>query len=101
MTIGKPVWWLTKDGDLDLLKAYEGHYSAYKYRDGRKRTQCFGPGECIVLRTLDALAFWGWRKFIDDCINIDTGERQTGVNNNIFANHSKGKYLSSELVRQG
>lgn len=85
------VWWLTKDGDRDLLAAYETHYSAYRYKDGRKRSQCIGPGQTIVLRTLDGTAFFVWRKFIDD-------SGQQGVNNAIFINRSE--YLSSELIRQ-
>ena len=86
-----PIWWLTKDGDRDLIAAYEQHYSCYDYKDGRKRTQCIGPGEVIALRTLAGDAFFVWRKFIDD-------SGQQGVNNAIFIN--KSDYLSSELIGQ-
>lgn len=85
------VWWLTRDGDRDCLRMYERHYSAYRYRDGRKRSQFVGPGQVIVLRTFDGDAFFVWRKFIDD-----SGEQ--GVNCAAFCNESP--HLSSELVRQ-
>lgn len=73
-------WWLTKDGDVDCLRLYEKHYSAYRYRDGRTRALFVGPGEKVVLRTADGDAFWVWRKFTDDCRDERTGERQAGVN---------------------
>jgi hypothetical protein len=86
-----PAWWLTRDGDHDCLRMYERHYSAYRYRDGRKRSQFVGPGEVIVLRTFDGDAFFVWRRFIDD-----SGEQ--GVNCAAFRNESR--HRSSELVRQ-
>jgi hypothetical protein len=96
------VWWLTKDGDRDCLALYEKHYSAYKYRDGRKRSQFVGPGQTIVLRTLSADALFVWRDFIDDCVFWHTiYERwyeQDGINCAVFRNESQR--LSSELVRQ-
>jgi hypothetical protein len=94
------VWWATKDGDEALLEKYAEHYSSYEYRDGRKRTQCVGPGEVYAMRTFDGDAFFVWRKFIDDCIDERTGERQQGVNCAIFRNDNPKQYLSSELVRQ-
>lgn len=86
-----PVWWLTKDGDKDCLALYERHYSAYAYRDGRKRTQFVGPGEKVVLRTRSADAVWVWRKFIDD-------SGQQGINCAVFRNESA--YRSSDLIHQ-
>lgn len=86
-----PIWWLTKDGDLDCLEMYERHYSAYKYKDGRVRKQFVGPGEKVVLRTESADAFFVWRKFIDD-------SGQQGVSCAAFRNESG--YRSSELIRQ-
>lgn len=87
----EPIWWLTKDGDKSCLALYERHYSAYRYRDGRKRYQFVGPGFHIVLRTARADAFFVWRKFIDD-------SGQTGINCAAFRNESP--WPSSELVRQ-
>lgn len=87
----EPLWWLTKDGDKTCLALYERHYSAYRYRDGRKRSQFVGPGQTIVLRTAAGDALFVWRKFIDD-------SGQQGVNCAVFRNESPRK--SSELIRQ-
>jgi hypothetical protein len=87
----QPVWWLTKDGDVDCLSLYERHYSCYRYADGRKRTQFVGPGEKVVPRTESADAMFVWRKFIDD-------SGQQGINCAVFRNESA--YQSSELIRQ-
>ena len=91
-------WWLTKDGDGDCLALYEQHYSAYRYADGRTRKLFAGPGEKVVLRTFDGDAFFVWRKFLDDCIDTRTGERQSGVNCAAFRN--VGGVQSSILVAQ-
>lgn len=93
-----PLWWITKDGDLDCIELYERHYSCYHYADGRERTQFIGPGEWIALRTESADAMFVWRRFIDDCIDERTGARQQGVNCSVFRNESR--HQSSELVRQ-
>ena len=93
-----PHWWLTKDGDVDCLRMYERHYSAYHYADGRHRVLFCGPGEKVVLRTEHADAFFVWRRFIDDCIDVRTGARQDGINCAAFRN--KGRILSSELIQQ-
>jgi hypothetical protein len=87
----EPLWWSTKDGDKDCLALYEKHYSAYKYRDGRRRTQFVGPGQTIVLRTLETDALFVWRKFIDD-------SGQQGINCAVFRNESP--HRSSDLIRQ-
>lgn len=94
----RPLWWLTKDGDRDCLALYEKHYSARRYADGRRRTQFVGPGEKVVLRTELGDAFFVWRRFIDDCRDARTGERQAGINCAAFRND--GAYRSSELVAQ-
>lgn len=86
-----PDWYLTKDGDPACLELYERHYSAYRYKDGRKRVLFCGPGEKIVLRTFDATALFVWRRFID-------ASGQQGINCAVFRNESKT--LASELVRQ-
>jgi len=87
----EPVWWLTKDGDSACLAMYERHYSAYRYRDGRKRKLFCGPGEKIVLRTYQGDACFVWRKFKD-------ASGQQGINCAVFRNESK--YRSSDLIRQ-
>lgn len=89
----KLLWWLTKDGDLSCLKMYERHYSAYQYKDGRKRKLFCGPGQKIVLRTAGATAMFVWKKFID-------GSGQKGVNCSVFRNEAPQLHLSSDLIRQ-
>jgi hypothetical protein len=88
-----PLWWLTKDSDLDCVELYERHYSAYRYADGRERDngQFVGPGEKVVLRTKRADALFVWRVFIDD-------SGQDGINCAVFRNESSRQ--SSSLVRQ-
>ena len=89
--MAQPVWWLTKDGDLDCLKLYERHYSAYQYADGRTRKLFVGPGEKVVLRTEAGDAMFVWRRFID-------GSGECGINCAVFRNESS--HRSSDLVRQ-
>lgn len=87
------LWWLTRDGDATCLAMYERHYSAYRYRDGRKRKLFCGPGEKVVLRTEAGDAFFVWRRFRDD-------SGQQGVNCAVFRNEAPAKYRSSNLIRQ-
>lgn len=94
----EPLWWLTKDGDADCLALYERHYSAYHYKDGRARRRFAGPGEKIVLRTAEGNAMFVWRKFIDRCIDVRTGQPQGGINCAVFRNESP--HPSSDLIRQ-
>ena len=84
-------WYATKDGDEYCIEMYEKHYSCYKYKDGRKRKLFIGPGEKLVLRTINADAIFAWRKFIDD-------SGQQGINCAVFRNESQ--YKSSDLIRQ-
>ena len=92
----QPVWWLTKDGDVDCLAFFERHYSA---RKRRRLAQFVGPGQKRVLRTMpEVSALFAWRKFKDDCIDERTGEQQQGVNCAIFRNESD--WRSSDLIRQ-
>lgn len=84
----QPLWWLTKDGDTDLLELYRRHYSC---RGVGKIGQFVGPGEKVVLRTERADAMFVWRRFIDD-------GGQQGINCAVFRN--EGRNRSSELVRQ-
>jgi len=61
----EPLWWLTKDGDVEIYELFQHHYSSTKNRNRRIR-QFVGPGENIVLRTLEGDAVFVWRKFIND-----------------------------------
>jgi hypothetical protein len=45
-----PLWWVTRDGDLDCLAMYERHYSCRR-RNGERRKLFVGPGVKLVLRT--------------------------------------------------
>lgn len=91
--MSEATWWITKDGDRSCLAMYERHYSAHRYKDGRKRTQFVGPGTPIVLRNADATAVFVWRKYIDDTI-----PKQDGIECSVFRNESVSQ--SSELIRQ-
>lgn len=87
----RPIWWVTKDGDLDCLELHARHYSRYEYADGRERRLFVGPGDKLVLRTKRGNACFVWRRFIDD-------SGQEGVNCAVFRNESE--HLSSLLIRQ-
>lgn len=87
----EPLWWITRDGDLDCLELYERHYSAYRYADGRRRTRFTGPGETVVLRTAAGDAVFVWRRFIG-------GSGECGINCAVFRNESP--HRSSDLIRQ-
>lgn len=87
----EPIWWVTKDGDLDCLELHARHYSRYEYADGRERRLFVGPGDKLVLRTASGNACFVWRRFIDD-------SGQVGVNCAVFRNESE--HLSSLLIRQ-
>ena len=100
MKTEEPMWWVTTDGDLDCHDLYLRHYSCHQYKDDRRlRDKRFcGPGEKIVLRTLQGDAMFVWRKFFDQCIDYRTGLPQDGINCAVFRNESQ--WLSSELIRQ-
>lgn len=93
-----PHWIVGQDGEAELVAIYERHYSCRRYADGRRRRKFVGPGECIVLTTPCRNALFVWRRFIDDCIDPRTGERQNGVCCAVFRNETR--ILSSLLIRQ-
>ena len=84
-------WYGVKDGNPIALALYERHYSARHYADGRERKLFCGPGEKIILLTMNNDALFVWRKFIDD-------SGQQGVNCAVFRN--EGKTLSSTLINE-
>jgi len=96
----QPQWWLTQDGDLDCLDLYERHYSARRWRDGRRRTFFAGIGQQrVVLRTRNGDACFIWRKpGGGDPARNTRWDRQEGVCCAFFRNESH--VLSSELIRQ-
>ena len=72
----EPIWWLTKDGDMDCLELYERHYSAYRYADGRERRLFVGPGKTVVLRTREGDAMF--------VAAIQGRQREHGINCAVF-----------------
>jgi hypothetical protein len=84
-------WRGVKDGNLCALDLYLRHYSARHYRDGRERKLFCGPGEKMVLLTIDGKALFVWRKFVSD-------DGQKGINCAVFRN--EGPFLSSDLIKE-
>lgn len=89
-------WLPAKDGDPRAFALYKRHYTYRDYADGRRRNwsnpnrQLFvGPGEKMVLMTVNCDALFVWRKFISD-------DGQHGVNCAVFRNESD--VLSSTLI---
>jgi len=91
MTLFEPEGYFeaVKDGNPTALEMYERHYSAYRYKDGRERKLFCGPGEKMVLMTINRDALFVWRKFIDD-------SGQEGINCAVFRN--EGNVKSSDLI---
>jgi hypothetical protein len=85
------LWRAVRDGDRTALALYERHYSARRYRDGRRRRLFVGPGEKLVLLARDGRAVFAWRRFRSD-------DGQRGVNCSVFRN--EGGVLSSDLIRE-
>ncbi len=89
-------WLSTKDGDPAAFQLYSRHYSFHHFKDnrrtvGRNRKLMVGPGEKMVLVTMDYKALFIWRKFIDH-------SGQSGVNCAVFRNESE--ILSSDLIQE-
>jgi len=86
-------WVRIRDGDPRLREIYNRHYSARKYKDGRRPKKCVGPGEYMALITPNNDAIFIWRKFIS--MDLIYGD---GINCAVFRN--EGHLLSSELIKQ-
>lgn len=82
-------WLPIKDGDPRGRWLFDRHYSRRHYADGRKPKLFCGPGEKMVLLTLDCDALFVWRKF-------ESGDHQEGINCAIFRN--EGQQRSSDLI---
>jgi hypothetical protein len=91
-------WCISRDGDPYMRAVFDRHYSRRRYRDGRSPAKFVGPGEYMALISRDGDAIFVWRKFIDDAVNAETGERQTGVNCAVFRNESSIR--SSDMIRE-
>jgi hypothetical protein len=83
---GNP-WEMVKDGNAEARDIFRRHYS-YLPRN-RPSKLIVGPGEKMVLLSVDRKAIFIWRKFIDD-------SGQTGVNCAAFRN--EGTQRSSDLI---
>jgi hypothetical protein len=89
-------WLPVRDGDPRAAALYRRHYSCYQYADNRRNQHGYrnrflivGPGEKMLLMTVNCDALFAWRKFID-------ASGQTGVNCAVFRNESP--ILSSTLI---
>lgn len=89
-------WLPVKDGDPRAYDIMRRHYSFQAYTDGRRQNPGYrnrrlfvGPGQKMVLMTVNCDALFVWRKFID-------GSGQQGVNCAVFRNESP--ILSSTLI---
>lgn len=96
VSIVDSLWLPVKDGDERAAALYRRHYSCYQYADNRRnrygyrnRFLIVGPGEKMVLMTVNCDALFAWRKFID-------ASGQQGVNCAVFRNESP--VLSSTLI---
>ena len=85
------AWVVERDGDAAGLFLYRRHYSARKYADGRKPRLFVGPGEKMVLVSIDRAALFVWRKF-------KSMRAEAGINCAVFRN--EGAERSSDLIRE-
>jgi hypothetical protein len=85
----KSKWIQSRDGDGIARDLFMRHYSYRKYADGRQPKLFVGPGEKLVLVTINYDALFVWRKFM-------SMDNQDGVNCAVFRNESD--YLSSDLI---
>jgi hypothetical protein len=83
------LWYTVRDGNPIALELYLRHYSCRHYKDGRERKLFCGPGEKLILLSMNNTALFVWRKFIND-------GGQEGVNCAVFRN--EGEIKSSELI---
>ena len=67
------------------------HYSAQHYKDGRRPAKSVGPGEYVLLMTVDSQAVFGWVRN-----TVERLDHQQGIYCPIFRNESA--HLSSELI---
>lgn len=95
--MGQSQWLRVKDADPRVAAIYRRHYSCHQYKDRRRddlgyrnRNHVMGPGEKLILLSVNLDAIFGWRKFIDM-------SGQQGINCAFFRN--EGSLLSSDLIR--
>ena len=86
-----PAHWVPASAADPVLRAtYERHYSRKQAAGKAKNVRFVGPGECMVLRTVDYRALFAWR------LSRFRMDLQGGVECTIFRN--EGEVRSSVLV---
>ena len=89
--LGMMGYWIpASSADPMLSRMYERHYSCKQRK--RRNVRFVGPGECMVLRTVEWDAMWSWR------LSRYRQDGRYGVECSIFRN--EGRKLSSDLIRE-
>lgn len=86
-------WIGVSDADDRARGLFDRHYSRHRYKDGRKPLKFTGPGETMVLMTINCMALFVWRRFIES-----GQEKPNGVNCAVFRNETP--ILSSDLITE-
>lgn len=81
-----------RDGDPDARTMYDRHYSARRYRDGRRPLKLIGPGEYLLLTNARRDCLVGFRRSNRPI----AGER--GIYLTVFRNESKRR--ASVILRE-
>jgi hypothetical protein len=89
LPISGGIWERVRDGDPRWRGIYDRHYSARRYRDGRRPSKLIGPGEYLLLATPTLDGIFAWRRFV-------SMDRQRGVACSIFRN--EGPIRSSVMI---
>ncbi len=97
MTLLVGNWIEVSDGDPRARGLYNRHYSATHYRS-KKPLKLVGPGEYMLLLTVDCKAIFAWRKGHDSGYRWYGVDSQSGVCCTIFRN--EGDQLSSDLIKE-
>ena len=87
------LWYGIRDGDPRARALLNRHYSARRYKDGRRPLKIIGPGEYMLLMTQDSRAVFSWRKS-----KVRRLDNQVGIYCSLFRN--EGSSLSSDLIRE-
>lgn len=80
--------------DPHLVDLYERHYSCYRYKDGRTRTQAVAPGQYLALMTTQRDALFIWQK------SLYRKDGQQGINCAVFRNENPDRVKSSLLISE-
>ncbi len=86
-------WISVRDGDYRALALYKRHYSYRALKNGRLHNTFVGPGEKMVLLSLDCKALFVWQKS-----TVERYDKQSGIRCSVFRN--EGGILSSLLIEE-